>query len=84
MYNNIVKNSGASGETADTHGSGPCVRKDVRVQIPPRPNYWQKREKRNQKRVGRGAERKRKQCVENKKLFFVLNITGIMPYTIVP
>src|SRR5215510_1654607 len=22
---------------ADAHGSGPCVRKDVRVQIPPRP-----------------------------------------------
>src|SRR5260370_22060421 len=28
---------GAGGGTADAHGSGPCVRKDVRVQIPPRP-----------------------------------------------
>src|SRR5690348_4907050 len=27
----------AGGGTADAHGSGPCVRKDVRVQIPPRP-----------------------------------------------
>ena len=28
---------GASGGMADAHGSGPCVRKDVRVQLPPRP-----------------------------------------------
>src|SRR5260370_28274071 len=28
----------AGGGTADAHGSGPCVRKDVRVQIPPRPH----------------------------------------------
>src|SRR5690606_9371535 len=27
----------ASGGMADAHGSGPCVRKDVRVQLPPRP-----------------------------------------------
>src|SRR3984957_6196084 len=27
----------AGGGTADAHGLGPCVRKDVRVQIPPRP-----------------------------------------------
>ncbi len=27
----------ASGGTADAHGSGPCARKGVRVQIPPRP-----------------------------------------------
>src|SRR3984957_18939285 len=27
----------AGGGTADAHGSGPCVREDVRVQIPPRP-----------------------------------------------
>ncbi len=27
----------AGGGTVDAHGSGPCVRKDVRVQIPPRP-----------------------------------------------
>src|SRR5215475_4875309 len=29
----------AANRTADAHGSGPCVRKDVRVQIPPRPLY---------------------------------------------
>src|SRR5664279_3902102 len=27
----------ASGEMADAHGSGPCVRKDVGVQLPPCP-----------------------------------------------
>src|SRR5262249_34964743 len=27
----------ASGGMADAHGSGPCVRKDVGVQLPPRP-----------------------------------------------
>src|SRR5664279_5055874 len=27
----------ASGEMADAHGSGPCVRKDVGVQLPPYP-----------------------------------------------
>src|SRR5262249_12933875 len=30
----------AGGGTADAHGSGPCVRKDVRVQIPPRPQFY--------------------------------------------
>ena len=29
----------ASGGMADAHGSGPCVRKDVRVQLPPRPQF---------------------------------------------
>ena len=30
----------ASGGMADAHGSGPCVRKDVRVQLPPRPHSF--------------------------------------------
>src|SRR3954470_18844176 len=29
----------ASGGMADAHGSGPCVRKDVGVQLPPRPPF---------------------------------------------
>src|SRR5690349_5051208 len=29
--------AGASGGMADAHGSGPCVRKDVGVQLPPCP-----------------------------------------------
>ena len=29
----------AANRTRSAHGSGPCVRKDVRVQIPPRPLY---------------------------------------------
>jgi hypothetical protein len=31
----------ASGGMADAHGSGPCVRKDVGVQLPPRPPFTQ-------------------------------------------
>src|SRR5450631_1193006 len=34
---NLFRVTGASGEMADAHGSGPCVRKDVGVQLPPCP-----------------------------------------------
>ena len=38
----------ASGEMADAQASGACIRKDVGVQVPPRPpimlqNFWDKR-----------------------------------------
>jgi hypothetical protein len=35
----LSKVARASGGMADAHGSGPCVREDVRVQLPPRPLY---------------------------------------------
>lgn len=33
----LPRSAWASGGMADAHGSGPCVRKDVGVQLPPRP-----------------------------------------------
>src|SRR6476620_7407045 len=51
---NLVGVARASGEMADAHGSGPCVRKDVGVQLPPRPLWLRQTIKAPQQVSGAG------------------------------